>query len=576
MTESFPTPEGFAARRPQMFPVLTDAQRTRAIAFGVEKTFAAGAIVFDQGDEDIPFYVVLEGQLEVVHPQGKLEDPITVHGPGEFTGEVNLLTNRRSLARGRAKGPLRVSRIEPARMRSLIQNDPELSEILMRAFILRRVGLLSSGYGDALILGSRDSAATLRVQEFLLRNGHPYRYVDVDRDPGVQALLDEFHVGVKDVPVLVCRGERVLRNPSNAEVADCLGFNPSLEPAVVHDVVICGAGPGGLAAAVYGASEGLDVLVVESGAPGGQAASSSKIENYLGFPTGISGQALGARALAQAEKFGARLLVARGALRLYCDEVPMRVELAGGQSVRTRAIIVASGAEYRKLDLPELARFEGVGIYYAATFVEAQRCTDEGVIVVGGGNSAGQAATFLSRSTKHVHMLIRGPDLGGQHVAVPHPAHRGDAQHHAPPPDVDRCARGSRAPREGDLAGRHERPAPDAPHSPRLLDGRREPEHRVAARMHLARLEGVRLHGPGADAGHADRERLAADPCALSVRDEPPARLRRGRRPREQRQTGRLRRGGGLGVHPARTQSADRVTARPSRDRAHVGVPPPR
>jgi thioredoxin reductase (NADPH) len=346
-----------------------------------------------------------------VHPRGSEEDIVTVHGPNEFTGEVNLLTDRRSLVRARAKGPLRVSSVAPEKFRWLIQTDPELSEIIMRAFILRRVGLLASGFGDAIVIGSRDSAATLRLQAFLVRNGHPYQYVDVDRDPDVQHLLDEFHVAVKDIPILICRGARVLRHPTDAEVADCLGFNTALAAEVVHDVVICGAGLGGLAAAVYGASEGLDVLVVEAGAPGGQAASSSKIENYLGFPTGISGQALAARAVAQAEKFGARLAVARGALRLHCEELPIRIELAGGESVRTRAVIIATGVEYRKLDVPDLARFEGVGVYYAATAIEAQRCNEEPIVIIGGANSAGQAATFLAGRSRHVHMLVRGPDL---------------------------------------------------------------------------------------------------------------------------------------------------------------------
>jgi thioredoxin reductase (NADPH) len=411
MTQRVPMRVDLEARRAQMFPPLTEAQLSRVAAFGAEVTFDDGAIVFEQGDTNVPFYVVLEGELAIVHPRGKAEEPVTFHGEREFTGEVNLIADRPSLVRGRAVGPLRALRVEHASLRTLIQTDPELSELLMRAFILRRVGLLSSGFGDVVVIGSRDSASTLRLQAFLVRNGHPYRYVDVTHEADVQVLLDEMKVDTTHIPILIYGTDHVLRNPTDAEVAECLGFNTAFEPGVVHDVLICGAGPGGLAAAVYGASEGLDVLVVETDAPGGQAASSSKIENYLGFPTGISGQALSARALTQAEKFGAKLAVTRGALRIHCDEVPMRVDLAGGESVCARTIIVATGAEYRKLDVPELAKFEGAGVYYAATYVEAQRCADDEVIVVGGGNSAGQAATFLARDSKHVHILIRGPDL---------------------------------------------------------------------------------------------------------------------------------------------------------------------
>ncbi|MDP9151841.1 MAG: FAD-dependent oxidoreductase [Myxococcota bacterium] len=409
--QGLPTAGDLALRRAQMFPALPETLLDRIRAFGVERTFQDGDIVFEQGDRDPPFYVVLQGQLEIVHPNGKGEEPITVHDEREFTGEVTMLSDRRVLVRARAKGTLRVLRIEHARLRNLIQTDSELSELVMRAFILRRVGLLSAGHGDAVVIGSRESAATMRLQAFLGRNGHPFRYVDVDRDRDVQVMLDEFHVAAKDIPILICRGDVVLRNPTDAEAADCLGLNSEMEAGAVHDVLICGGGVGGLAAAVYGASEGLDVLVLESKAPGGQAASSSKIENYLGFPTGISGQALAARALTQAEKFGARIVVARSAMRLHCDEVPIRVELVGGASVRARAIVIATGAEYRKLDVPGLERFEGAGVYYAATNVEAQRCSEEDVVVVGGGNSAGQAATFLARTSRHVDMLIRGPDL---------------------------------------------------------------------------------------------------------------------------------------------------------------------
>jgi thioredoxin reductase (NADPH) len=406
-----PAPFDLEGRRGQMFPALDAAQVARAAAFGREQSFEAGAVVWEQGDGDVPFYVVLEGQLEVVHPHGAAEHAVTVHSAGEFTGEMNLLFGRRTLVRGRATTPLRTVRIEPLRFQALVQTDPELSEIVMRAFILRRMGLLSEGWGDALVIGSRDSAATLQLQAFLVRNGQPCQYVDVQRDPDVEAMLAKFHVGVQDIPILICRGERVLKHPTDAEVADCLGLNPAIEPAHVFDVVVCGAGPGGLAAAVYAASEGLDVMMVEASSPGGQAASSSKIENYLGFPTGVSGQALSARAVAQAEKFGARMAIARGAVRLHCDETPLRIELEGGESLRARAVIVATGVRYRKLELADLGRFENAGVYYAATYVEAQRCVSDEVVVVGGGNSAGQAATYLARSARHVHVLIRGPDL---------------------------------------------------------------------------------------------------------------------------------------------------------------------
>jgi len=413
MTTSTPAPRSLdlSTRRADMFPTLGDAQIARIAPLGSERTYDAGTTLFDEGDVDIPFFVVLEGEIEIVHPRGAIEEPVTVHHRGEFTGEVSLLADRRALVRGRARGPLRVLRLERPQLLRLVRSDAELSEIFMRAFILRRMGLLAGGQGDAVVVGSQYSAATLRLQEFLTRNGHPFRYVDVDREPNVQAMLDDFHVALADVPVLICRGQRVLKNPTNAEVADCLGFNAALEPHAVLDLVICGAGPGGLAAAVYAASEGLDVLVIEPSAPGGQAGSSSKIENYLGFPTGISGQALSARALSQAQKFGARLAIAREAMRLHREAACYRVELSNGESVHAKAIVVATGAEYRRLDLPERSRFDGVGVYYGATHVEAQRCDGEDVIVVGGGNSAGQAATFLARSSRHVHVLIRGLSL---------------------------------------------------------------------------------------------------------------------------------------------------------------------
>jgi thioredoxin reductase (NADPH) len=292
-----------------------------------------------------------------------------------------------------------------------VQTDSELSEIFMRAFILRRVELIAHGFGDVVLVGSNYSPGTLRVKEFLTRNGHPFASIDLDRDPDVQALLDRFQVTVDDVPVVICRGVVVLRNPTNGQIADCLGFNEAIDQTRVRDVVIIGAGPSGLSAAVYSASEGLDVLVLEANAPGGQAGSSSKIENYLGFPTGISGQELAARAYTQAQKFGAQLLIAKRVTRLACDRQPYAIEIDHGPHVPARAVIIATGAEYRRLSLEHLSQFEGAGVYYGATFVEAQVCAGEEVIVVGGGNSAGQAAVFLAHTASRVHILVRSGGL---------------------------------------------------------------------------------------------------------------------------------------------------------------------
>ena len=335
---------------------------------------------------------------------------MTVHGPGEFTGEVNMLSGRRSLVRARVTKPGKVIELDHRQMLGLVQTDAELSDILMRAFILRRAELISAGVGDIVLIGSTNSAGTLRIKEFLMRNGHPYSYVDLERDHDVQNLLDSFQVSASEIPVLICRGQMVLRNPSNQEIADCLGFNESVDQIQVRDLIIIGAGPSGLAAAVYGASEGLDVLMLETSSPGGQAGSSSRIENYLGFPTGISGQELAARAYNQAQKFGAHMLVARAA-RLLCDSKPYVVELENGTRISTRTIVIATGAQYRKLPLENLSRFEGAGVYYGATFVEAQLCGGEEVIVVGGGNSAGQAAIFLAQTAKRVYMLVRSTGL---------------------------------------------------------------------------------------------------------------------------------------------------------------------
>jgi len=394
-------------RTAEMFPRLTQAQIERMAALGHERALHAGEIVFDQGEESTKFFVILEGEVSIVHPYGDVEDPVVVHQPGGFTGELNVLAGRHSLVRARATRASRVLELERSALRTIVAADYELSEILMRAFILRRVGLIAAGQGDVVLLGSRHSAGTLRIQEFLTRNGHPHSTIDVEQDPGAQSLLDHFHVAIGDVPIVICRGQRVLKNPTTEELAECLGYTETLDRERLRDIVVVGAGPAGLAAAVYGSSEGLDVLVLESIAPGGQAGSSSKIENYLGFPTGISGQALAARAFTQAEKFGTDVAIARTAAKLVCDRRPYRVELAGGDSVLARTVVIASGARYHKPELPNLARYEGLGIYYSATAVEAKLCADDEVIVVGGGNSAGQATVYLARTAKRVHVVVR-------------------------------------------------------------------------------------------------------------------------------------------------------------------------
>jgi thioredoxin reductase (NADPH) len=404
-------PLAAAAQRPErLFPTLTDKQIARIAAHGRRRAIARGEVLVEIGDRGAPFFVVVSGEVQALRPSGATEMLLVAHGPGQFSGEAVMLTGRRAMGRLRVSEPGEVIQLERDQLLALIQTDTELSEILMRAFMLRRLELIAHALGNVVVIGSAHCSGTLRVKEFLTRNGHPFQYHDLDRDPVAQAMLDQFHVGAADVPVLIC-GDAVLRNPSNTQVAECLGFNDPVDQTRVSDLVIVGAGPAGLAAAVYGASEGLDVLVLESSSPGGQAGSSSRIENYLGFPTGITGLDLTGRAYAQAQKFGARIMIAKGATRLACDRQPREVQMAEGSSVRARAVIIATGAEYRRPPLANLSRFEGAGIYYTAMRMEQQLCAGEDVIVVGGGNSAGQAAVFLAESARHVHMLVRGSGL---------------------------------------------------------------------------------------------------------------------------------------------------------------------
>jgi thioredoxin reductase (NADPH) len=375
------------------------------------RSIQAGEVLVEPGQQIVPFFVVTAGQVEVVRPSGTSETLVIVYGPGQFTGEVNMLSGRPAMLRVRASESGEVIEVDREHLLGLVQTDSELSELIMRAFIVRRVELIAHGLGDVVLVGSNHCSGTLRVKEFLTRNGHPYSYIDLDRDSDVQDFLDRFHITASDVPVLICRSEVVLRNPTNQQIAECLGFNEVIDQTQIRDVVIVGAGPAGLAAAVYAASEGLDVLVLETSSPGGQAGSSSKIENYLGFPTGISGQALAGRAYTQAQKFGAQVMIAKGAKHLVCDRKPYAIEMDGDTGVQARTIIIATGAEYRVPKIENLSEFKGVGVYYGATFMEAQLCRGEEVVVVGGGNSAGQAAVFLAQVAKRVHVLVRGSGL---------------------------------------------------------------------------------------------------------------------------------------------------------------------
>jgi thioredoxin reductase (NADPH) len=395
----------------RMFPTLSPAHVERVAGYGRTRRVARGEILLEPGEPNPRCYVVQTGAIEILRPGRQGDTLINVDRVGQFTGEANLLSGRRALVRIRAAEDSDVIELDRPQLLRLLQTDAEVGEIVLRAFILRRAELIARGYGDVALVGSVHCAGTHRIKEFLSRNGHPFHSIDLDTDDGVQELLDHLGVRAEEIPVLICRGEVVLRNPTNAKIAECLGFNDSVDLDHVRDVIIVGAGPAGLGAAVYAASEGLDALVIETSAPGGQAGSSSRIENYLGFPNGISGQELAARANNQAQKFGASLVVAKTAVKLSCERKPYVVEIDGGQRIAARSIVIASGARYRKPEIDRLMDFEGAGVNYSATFIEAQLCGGDEVVIVGGANSAGQAAVFLAETARHVHVLVRGNGL---------------------------------------------------------------------------------------------------------------------------------------------------------------------
>jgi thioredoxin reductase (NADPH) len=405
-------PSLYESRREQMFPKLTAAQIDRLKAHGRIIATTAGQLLSEAGESHRDLYVVLSGSLEITRPGLRTEAPIAIEVAGDFTGEMSTLRGLGGFSRVRVHEAGEILAISESALRTIVETDPEIMEIFMRAFILRRMGLIESEQsGDVVLIGSMHSSATLRLVQFLTRNTYPFALRDSDTDEDARTLLQQFDLSSGDLPVVVCRGEVILKSPSNADLAYHLGMNVRFDATKSRDVVIIGAGPSGLAAAVYAASEGLDVLVIETTAPGGQAGSSSRIENYLGFPTGISGLALAGRAMVQAQKFGAEVNIATTALRLDCDCRPFRIELSDGSTVTSRTVIIASGAVYRRLGLPNLDEYLGVGVYFAATAVEKKLCGDDEVIVVGGGNSAGQAAMFLAQSGRRVQLLVRSGGL---------------------------------------------------------------------------------------------------------------------------------------------------------------------
>jgi thioredoxin reductase (NADPH) len=388
-------------------PILHRLQR-----YGHEEVIAAATILFLRGDRDVDMFVVLEGEIELFENTGNAQERLvaSLHS-GQFTGELDLLDNRRTLLGGRTVTRSRILRIRRASLKKIMRTETEIASAIMQSCIGRRCDIVRHAAGGVVLIGRGHSADTIRLQRFLTRIGHPYRMLDIEKDESAGSMMELFLLRQDHLPVALLPDGRVLPNPSNASLADELGITDLRESSRVYDVAIVGAGPAGLAAAVYAASEGLSTIVIEGTAPGGQAGTSSHIENYLGFPTGLSGQDLSERSLVQAQKFGAEFAISRDVLSLRKCGVNYALQLEDASPVSARTVVIATGARYQKLNVPNYERFEYQGIHYAATSMEAELCRDQDVVVVGAGNSAGQAALFLSRTAHHVFLLVRGDGL---------------------------------------------------------------------------------------------------------------------------------------------------------------------
>jgi len=404
------------ARRAQMFPVLADEDIARLRRFGAPRRYADGECLFETGKTSPGMFVVLSGVLRITGRDGHGHDLLIAElSAGGFSGEIGQLSGRRALADGVAAGAVEALLVVPEQLRALLVAEAALGEEIMRALILRRVGLIEMGAGGPVLIGAPSSPDMARLRNFLARNGIPHLVFDPARDPDAHAFIERYAPRPEDMPLVACPDGSVLRNPGENELARCIGMLDAADAERVHDVAVVGAGPAGLATAVYAASEGLSVLVVDALSFGGQAGASARIENYLGFPTGISGQALAGRAYTQAQKFGARMLIPVEAVRLDCgrpeERDPLALELADARTVRSRTLVVATGARYRRPDCADLKAFEGRGVWYWASPIEAKMCAGQEVALVGGGNSAGQAAVFLAGHAAKVWMLVRGAGL---------------------------------------------------------------------------------------------------------------------------------------------------------------------